>query len=67
MTVLVSEQYVNGINDLASYLFVVKMWSANCKQSIFTLDTKANVCSVQFHPTNCYYLAFGSAGKQLTP
>ena len=41
---------------------IVKMWSANCQRSIFTLETKANVCSVQFHPLNRFYLAFGSAG-----
>ena len=42
---------------------IVKMWSANCQHSIFTLDTKANVCSVQFHPHNSFHFAFGSAGK----
>ena len=43
-------------------VLLVKMWSANCQRSIFTLETKANVCSVQFHPLNRFYLAFGSAG-----
>ncbi|KAI8914615.1 ring finger and WD repeat domain 2 [Gorgonomyces haynaldii] len=39
----------------------VKIWSTNHKQSQLMIDTKANVCSVKFHPTLRYHLAFGSA------
>jgi E3 ubiquitin-protein ligase RFWD2 len=43
----------------------VKLWSMNQKFSSGTIDTKANVCSVKFHPTNVNHLAFGSADHQV--
>ncbi len=56
---------ISGNNTSLLLWYAVKLWSANCNQSIYTLDTKANVCSVQFHPTNRFYLAFGSAGESV--
>lgn len=39
----------------------VKLWSTTQRYSTCTIETKANVCSVKFHPTNSYHIAFGSA------
>lgn len=39
----------------------VKLWSTKMKKSICTIDGKANVCSVRFHPEEGHLLAFGSA------
>jgi E3 ubiquitin-protein ligase RFWD2 len=39
----------------------VKLWSTNQRYSVGTIETKANVCSVKFHPTNGNHIAFGSA------
>ena len=39
----------------------VKLWSTTQKHSVATIDSKANVCSVKFHPTNGHEIAFGSA------
>lgn len=47
---------VSGSDDHA-----VKLWSLNCESSQLTLDAKANVCSVQFHPTDCNIIACGAA------
>lgn len=41
----------------------VKLWSSKIRRSICTIDGKANVCSVRFHPEKGHLLAFGSAGK----
>jgi E3 ubiquitin-protein ligase RFWD2 len=43
----------------------VKLWSTNQRYSIGTIDTKANVCSVRYHPTNGNHLAFGSADHHI--
>ncbi|XP_042393982.1 protein SPA1-RELATED 4-like isoform X1 [Zingiber officinale] len=43
----------------------VKLWSINKAGSIGTIRTKANVCSVQFHPDSAYSLAVGSADHQV--
>lgn len=40
----------------------VKLWSIKSKKSICTIDGKANICSVRFHPDHGHLLAFGSAG-----
>lgn len=40
----------------------VKLWSTKIKKSICTIDGKANICSVAFHPEQGHLLAFGSAG-----
>lgn len=40
----------------------VKLWSTKIKKSICTIDGKANICSVSFHPEQGHLLAFGSAG-----
>jgi E3 ubiquitin-protein ligase RFWD2 len=42
---------------------IVKIWAINRKKSVMTIDSKANVCSVKFHPTQSYSISFGSAGK----
>ena len=52
--------------DCASYVIVspsVRLWTNNRPMSIFSLQTRANVCSVKFKPTNRYHIAYGSAGK----
>lgn len=43
----------------------VKIWNVNQKRSALTLATKANVCSVRFHPTISHQFAFGSADHGL--
>ncbi|KAJ2997724.1 coatomer subunit alpha [Globomyces sp. JEL0801] len=43
----------------------VKLWSINQKSSTGTIETKANVCSVKFHPTNPNELAYGSADHHI--
>ena len=42
---------------------LVKLWCTSRPHSIFKIDTKANVCSVRFHPVERHYLAYGSAGQ----
>lgn len=39
----------------------VKVWSINQPNSIMTMESKANICSVKFNPENSNFLAFGSA------
>lgn len=39
----------------------VKLWSVKSRKSICTMDGKANICSVRFHPEKGHLLAFGSA------
>jgi E3 ubiquitin-protein ligase RFWD2 len=39
----------------------VKLWSTTQRYSTGTIDSKANVCSVKFHPSNSNHLVFGSA------
>lgn len=39
----------------------VKLYSLNTEHSIATLEAKANVCCVKFHPKSSLNLAFGSA------
>ncbi|KAH6589984.1 hypothetical protein BASA50_009685 [Batrachochytrium salamandrivorans] len=39
----------------------VKLWQANQKRSVLTIESKANICSVKFHPNFSHHLAFGSA------
>ena len=39
----------------------VRLWSLRCPMPTATIDTKANVCSVQWSPTNPHLLALGSA------
>ena len=46
-----------------SLSILVKLWSTSRPHSIFKIDTKANVCSVRFHPVERHYLAYGSAGN----
>lgn len=41
----------------------MKLWSTSRPHSIYTIDAKANVCSVRFHPVDRHYLAYGSAGR----
>lgn len=43
----------------------VKLWSLKSKKSICTIDGKANICSVRFHPENGHLLAFGSADHNI--
>ena len=37
----------------------VKIYSTKQMRSVLTVETVANVCSVQFHPTNFHYIAVG--------
>ncbi|RHZ59314.1 hypothetical protein Glove_364g54 [Diversispora epigaea] len=43
----------------------VKIWSTNQKNSVFTLESNANVCCVKFNPEICHHLAFGSADHHI--
>lgn len=43
----------------------VKIWSINQEHSAMTINSKANVCSVQFSPTSSNIIAFGSANYQV--
>ncbi|CAG8516301.1 5190_t:CDS:10, partial [Ambispora gerdemannii] len=39
----------------------VKIWSTTERHSIFTIESKANICCVKFNPDISHYIAFGSA------
>ena len=39
----------------------VKIYSTKAVRSVLSIDTFANVCSVQFHPSNFHYVAVGCA------
>jgi E3 ubiquitin-protein ligase RFWD2 len=43
----------------------VRVYSTTTKESICTLQNRANVCSVKFHPSNANILAIGSADHRL--
>ncbi|KAJ3261397.1 RING finger and WD repeat domain-containing protein 2 [Boothiomyces macroporosus] len=43
----------------------VKLWSTNQKNSVGTIESKANICSVKYHPCNGEQLIFGSADHHL--
>ncbi|KAJ0971443.1 hypothetical protein J5N97_019402 [Dioscorea zingiberensis] len=43
----------------------VKLWNINQAESIGTIRTKANVCSVQFAPDSSHSLAIGSADHNI--
>lgn len=43
----------------------VRLWSINQECSVATIDTKANVCSVQFSPECSNIVAFGSANYRI--
>lgn len=43
----------------------VKLWMTNQPTSVATIESKANICSVKFHPTFGHHLAFGSADHHL--
>ena len=59
--VIIIDIVVRGLK-MNYFLPQVKLWSSNRPQSCYSFPTKDNVCCVQFHPTNCYNLAYGSAG-----
>ncbi|RKO87985.1 WD40-repeat-containing domain protein, partial [Blyttiomyces helicus] len=39
----------------------VKIWATNMKNSVATIESRANVCSVRFNPEKAKEIAFGSA------
>ncbi|KAJ1916433.1 hypothetical protein H4219_003798 [Mycoemilia scoparia] len=43
----------------------VKVWITNRRNSVMTLDGKANVCCVRFSPTNSNIISFGSADHKI--
>ncbi|TPX65416.1 hypothetical protein SpCBS45565_g05208 [Spizellomyces sp. 'palustris'] len=43
----------------------VKIWSTNQKNSVATIHSAANVCSVKFNPENSNHIAFGSADHKI--
>ncbi|KAJ3324482.1 RING finger and WD repeat domain-containing protein 2 [Boothiomyces sp. JEL0866] len=43
----------------------VKLWSTTQKNSTGTIESKANICSVKYHPCNGEQLVFGSADHHL--
>ncbi|XP_042412255.1 protein SPA1-RELATED 4-like isoform X1 [Zingiber officinale] len=53
-------KFVSGSDD-----GTVKLWSINKAGSTGSIRTKANVCSVQFHPDSAYSLAVGSANHRV--
>ena len=42
----------------------VKIYSTKQNRSVLTVETMANVCSVQYHPTNFHYIAIGCSDHQ---
>ena len=42
----------------------VKVYSTKQNRSVLTVETAANVCSVQYHPTNFHYIAVGCSDHQ---
>ena len=42
----------------------VKIYSTKQNRSVLTVETVANVCSVQYHPTNFHYIAVGCSDHQ---
>lgn len=53
-------RFVSGGDDGA-----VKLWSMRDSAAAATIDSKANVCSVQLSPENSHLLAFGSANYRV--
>lgn len=53
-------RFLSGSDD-----HTVKLWSLNCENSVATMDAKANVCSVQFHPTDSNVVACGAANYRV--
>ncbi|DBA80664.1 TPA: hypothetical protein ACH3X1_007907 [Trebouxia sp. C0004] len=43
----------------------VRLWSIADESAVACIDSKANVCSVQFSPTNSNLMAFGSANYRV--
>lgn len=43
----------------------VKIWSTNQEESVLDLDMRANVCCVQYGPTNAHQLAVGCADHRV--
>ena len=43
----------------------VRLWSIADDSAVACIDTKANVCSVQFSPTQSNLMAFGSANYRV--
>ncbi|KAK9824007.1 hypothetical protein WJX72_006926 [[Myrmecia] bisecta] len=43
----------------------VRLWSMSDDAAVACIDSKANVCSVQFSPTNSNLMAFGSANYRV--
>eukprot|EP00899_Mesostigma_viride_P003664 jgi/Mesvir1/13299/Mv08588-RA.1 len=43
----------------------VKLWSLDQESSVQTIDTKANICCVEFNPANEYHFVAGSADHHI--
>lgn len=43
----------------------VRLWSIADESAVACIDSKANVCSVQFSPTDSNLMAFGSANYRV--
>eukprot|EP00002_Diphylleia_rotans_P018822 TRINITY_DN3643_c0_g1_i1.p1 TRINITY_DN3643_c0_g1~~TRINITY_DN3643_c0_g1_i1.p1 ORF type:complete len:1097 (+),score=184.21 TRINITY_DN3643_c0_g1_i1:47-3337(+) len=54
-----------GIFASGSDDWKVKIWSARQEKSVLTIEAKANVCCVKFHPESQHHLAFGSADHSI--
>ena len=52
-------RFVSGSDD-----GTVKLWNMRDNGAVSTIDSKANVCSVQLSPQNSNLLAFGSANQR---
>lgn len=53
-------RFVSGSDD-----GTVRLWSIADENAVATIDSKANVCSVQFSPTDSNLMAFGSANYRV--
>ncbi|KAF9983256.1 coatomer subunit alpha [Modicella reniformis] len=43
----------------------VKIWSTTRKESVCTIESKANICCVKFNPESSHHIAFGSADHHI--
>lgn len=50
------QRFLSGSDD-----GTVRLWSLNEQSAVAVMDAKANVCSVQFSPTDANLMAFGAA------
>lgn len=52
--------FITGSDDCK-----VKLWRINCSKSDLTIESRSNVCCVQFHPFDANLIAFGAADHSI--